>query len=198
MAYTGSFVPATRIVLAQDGMGFRLYDDSVWGIGDQALTELCTVSIVHIDDDEDTITYDDYELIVGVTRTKFDEYLTTSGHLIEIANLLISGVAAGVVFTDGYYEITTTYKDDTATTQEYLNTQAFLAKYRFMKRTMPALLLEWPITLAVREKNYDIYTLGLYLDAAEDAADLGKKVEFRKFIALIRGIVDHYVIPEPW
>jgi len=50
MAYTGTFVPATLIEEAQDGMGFKLKDDSVWGVGDQALTSLCTVSIVHIDD----------------------------------------------------------------------------------------------------------------------------------------------------
>jgi len=67
-----------------------------------------------------------------------------------------------------------------------------------MKRTMPSLLLEWPITDAVRRKNDDIYSLGLYLDAAEYAATLEQMVMFRKFIALIRNVLDHYAIPEPW
>ena len=198
MAYTGSFVPATLIEEAQDGMGFKIIDDSVWGTGDQALTTLCTVSIVHIDDNDDVITYDDYELIVGVTRTKFNEYLASSGHVINIADLTIGGVAADEVFPDGYYEITVTYTPDDASTKSYKNTQAFLAKYRIMKRTMPALLLEWPMTDEVIKTNYDIFATGLYLEAAEYAADLARKEHFRKFISVIRLIYDNYSIPEPW
>lgn len=198
MAYTAQFIPETRIEEAQDGMGFKIFDDSVWGAGDQALTTLVTLSIRHIDDDEVNIDYDDVELIIGANRDAFNEYLSSSGHLIEIADLTIDGMSAGETFPDGYYEITLTYTPDDANTKYYSNSQAFLAKYRAMKRTMPALFIEWPITAQVREINYDVYTLGLYLDAAEDAADLDKKTQFRKFIALIRQIVDHYGVNEPW
>lgn len=198
MSYTVTFVPETKIEEAQDGMGFKIIDDSVWGAGDQALTTLATLSIRHINDDEVNIDYDDVELIIGANRDAFNEYLTSSGHLIEIANLTIDGAAAGETFPDGYYEITLTYTPDDANTKYYTNSQAFLAKYRAMKRTMPALFFEWPITDEIREINYDVYTLGLYLDAAEDAADLDKKTQFRKFIALIRQIVDHYGVSEPW
>lgn len=199
MAFT-DFTPGTRIVLAQDAMDFRIYDDSVWN-GESGLCTSAIVTIRHIDDDEVAIDYDAYDLIPGGVTTKFDEYLSTDGHLIEIANLTIDGVAAADRFPDGYYEITVTYDDGSyapGSEPYYKNTQAFLAKYRCMKRTMPALLLTWPITDIVRRKNDDIYTLGLYLDAAEYAADLEKKVEFRKFIALIRSLVDYYAVPEPW
>ena len=198
MAYSVDFVQATLIEEAQDGMGFKIIDDSVWGAGDQALTSLCTVSVVHIDDNDDVITYDDYQLIVGVTRTKFNEYLADSGHVIDIADLTIGGVAAEDVFPDGYYEITVTYTPDDASTKTYKNTQAFLAKYRAMKRTMPALLLEWPLTDELIKINYDVFAIGLYLEAAEYAADLARKEHFRKFISVIREVFDHYEIPEPW
>jgi len=144
------------------------------------------------------MTYDNYQLIVGATRTKFDEYLTSSGHVIDIADLTIGGIAAEEVFPDGYYEITVTYTPDDASTKTYKNTQAFLAKYRAMKRTMPAQILEWPLTEEDKASNYDIFMVGLYLEAAEYAADLARKVHFRKFIAVIRKIFDFYVVPEPW
>lgn len=206
MAYTSDFAPETIIEEAQDGMGFTIKDNSVWGAGDQAATTLCDVYIVHIDDNEESIVYDKYELIVDAVKTKFDEYLTSSGHIINLSALTIGGVAAPDVFEDGYYEIYVYYSDGSYVTGTiphynqpyYKNTQAFLAKYRMMSRLMPAQLLEWPITAEIKEKNYDIFALRLYLDAAEYAADLSRKVHFRKFIALIRGIFDSYNIPEAW
>jgi hypothetical protein len=113
----------------------------------------------------------------------------------------LNGSPIAEIFPDGYYEITVKYNDGSYTPGAepyYKNTQAFLAKYRCMKRVMPANLLAWPITPEIRTKNYDLYTLGLYLEAAEDAADLSKKTQFRKFITLIRGIVDFYQIPDPF
>jgi hypothetical protein len=206
MAYTGSFVPSTLIEEAQDGMGFKLTDASVWGTGDQAATTICDVYIVYIDDDEVSIAFDKYELMPGGVKTRFNQYITSSGHTIDLTSLTIDGVSPGETFPDGYYEITVYYSDGTYVTgtaphynqPNYKNTQAFLAKYRMTKRTMPAMLLEWPITDEVRTKNYDIFALGLYLDAAEYAADLARKTHFRKFIALIRNIFDYYAIPEPW
>lgn len=201
MAFTANLAPETKIEEAQDGMGFKIFDEGVWGTGDQAAVTSMLISIKHIDDDENEIDYDDLQVIVGGSRTKFNEFLASSGLLVETSELTIDSVAAAEIFPDGYYEITVKYNDGTyAAGQEpyFKNTQAFLATFRAMRRTMPSALLTWPITVEVREKNYDIYTLGLYLDNAEDAADLGKKVQFRTFIALIRQILDFYTIPVPW
>lgn len=198
MAYS-ALTPETRIEEAQDGRGFKIYDKSVW-TGESDHTTSALVSIVYIDDDENIITYDDIDL-GGDGDALYESFLNGDGALIESSDVFLDGVAIDEIFPDGYYEITIKFNDGSYTPGAepyYKNTQAFLAKYRCMKRVMPAQLLEWPITDEVRRKNYDIYTLGLYLDAAEDAADLGKKTQFRKFIALIRGIVDYYSIPDPF
>jgi hypothetical protein len=199
MAYNGNFVPATTIEEAQDGMGFKLNDTSTWD-GQSGDTTICTVSIVHVDDNEDQVIYDDVEL-GGFGDEDYDDFLTSDGVIIDIADLTIDSEDAGDTFPDGYYEITVKYNDGSYSPGDepyYKNTQAFLAKYRAMKRTMPALLLVWPITADVREKNYDIFALGLYLDAAEYAADLARKIHFRKFISVIRQVLDFYSIPEPF
>lgn len=198
MAYTGSFVPATIIEEAQDGMGFAIKDDSVWGTGDVALTSTYTLSIKYIDEDDVETVYDDVVLTTGVDTTEIAAYFSSSGWVIDIADLTIDGEAAPDVFPDGYYEITMEYHPSSGTDKTYKNTQAFLAKYRAMKRTMPAAILEWPITDTVRQKNYDIFALGLYLDAAEYAADLARKEHFRKFIGVIDNVLDFYSIPQPW
>jgi len=197
MAYA-ALTPETRIEEAQDGRGFRIYDKSSWS-GESDHTTAAVVSIVYINDDEETITYDDIDL-GGDGDQHYTDFLSSSGHLIETSDIHLDGVDIDEIFPDGYYEITITFTDGSyapGAKPYYKNTQAFLAKYRCMKRLMPATLLEWPITDDIRRKNYDIYTLGLYLDAAEDAADLAKKTQFRKFIALIRGIIDYYEIPDP-
>jgi hypothetical protein len=198
MAYT-ALTPETRIEEAQDGRGFKIFDKSTWA-GESGDTTSALVSIVYINDDEQSITYDDIDL-GGDGDALFDSYINGDGALIESSDVFLDGVAIPEIFPDGYYEITIKFNDGSyapGAEPYYKNTQALLAKYRCMKRIMPATLLNWPITDEVRRKNYDIYTLGLYLDAAEDAADLGKKTQFRKFIALIRGIVDYYQIPDPF
>lgn len=201
MAFTINLVPETKIEEAQDGMGFKIYDKSVWGVGDQAAVTSAIISIRHIDDEETNIDYDDLQIIVGGSKTRFNEFLASSGLLIETSNLAIHGVAAAEIFSDGYYEITIKFNNGSYSAGNepyYKNTQAFLATFRAMRRTMPSILLAWPITPEVREKNFDIYTLGIYLDNAEDAADLGKKVQFRTLIALIRQVLNFYTIPIPW
>jgi len=199
MAFT-ALTPLTELVESQDAKSFRLFDKSTW-TGERGNVTSATLSIVFIDDDENVITYDDVDLKGYGDGEGFDDLISDDGLLVDIANLTIEGVAAGDIFPDGYYEVTVKYNDGSYADEDqpyYTNTTPFLAKYRCMKRTMPAKLLDWPITPVVRQNNYDIYTLGLYLDAAEDAAQLAKKVQFRKFIALIRGLVDYYAIPYPW
>ena len=199
MAFS-SFTPGTRVVLAQDGKSFRIYDDSEWN-GESGSATAAIIRIKHIDDDDVETDYDDYPLIVPGDDSKYLEYLSTDGHVVNTSDLTINSVAAAEQFVDGYYEIKVVYTDGSyaeGSEPYFTNVQGFLAKYRCMKRTMPSLLLEWPITDAVRRKNDDIYSLGLYLDAAEYAATLEQMVMFRKFIALIRNVLDHYAIPEPW
>lgn len=197
MAYT-SFEPKTRVQEAQDAMGFRIWDESIWA-GESGITTTADVFIFFINDDEVTVEYDVYPLIVGAVTTKFDEYLSTDGHIINLVDLTIDGAAAPERFEDGYYVIRIVYNDGTypaGTEPYYDNVQSFLAKARCMKRKMPAKMLVWPIDDETRRKNWDIYLVGLYLEAAEDAADLGKKVEFRRFMALFKAIFDFYEISE--
>ena len=197
MAYT-DFTPETHVQEAQDGMGFKVWDESIWN-GESANTTLADLYLFFINDDEETIEYDVYPLIVGVDTTKFDEYLDRDGHIIDIADLTIGGAAAASRFEDGYYVVRIVYNDGTyavGTEPFYDNAQAFLAEWRCRKRKLPANLLTWPIDDDIRRKNWDIYLVGLYLEAAEDAVDLGKKVEFRTFMALIKAIFDYYAISE--
>ena len=199
MAFS-DFTPGTRVVLAQDGKSFRIYDDSEWN-GESGSATAAIIRIKHIDDDDVETDYDDYPLIVPGDDSKYLEYLSTDGHVVNTSDLTIDGIAASERFPDGYYEIKVVYTDGSyaeGSEPYFTSVQGFLAKYRCMKRTMPALLLEWPITDAVRRKNDDIYSLGLYLDAAEYAATLEEMVMFRRFVSLIRNMLDHYAIPSPW
>lgn len=199
MAFT-DLTPGSIVVLAQDAESFRITDDSEWN-GESGNATSAIVSIKHIDDEDEEIEYDDYPLIIPGDDSKYLEYLSADGHVINTSDLTIDGVAASTKFPDGYYEIKVTFDDGSyaeGSEPYYTNVQGFLAKYRCMKRTMPALLLEWPITDAIRRKNDDIYTLGLYLDAAEYAATQEQYVMFMKFVELIRKLVDTYEIPEPW
>ena len=188
------------MVLSQDGKTFRIYDDSIWN-GESGNATSAIVSIKHIDDDDNEIEYDDYLLIRLGDDSRYLEYLSEDGHLIDIADLTIDGGAAAERFPDGYYEISVIFTDGSYAEGEepyYTAVMGFLAKYRCMKRSMPSLLLEWPITDEVRRKNDDIYSLGLYLDAAEYAATLEEMVKFRRFVAVIRNLLDHYEVPTPW
>lgn len=200
MAFTANLAPETKIEEAQDGMGFKIFDQSVYGTGDLVKITSALISIKYINDDEEEIDYDDIDL-GAYNGADYLEFQSVAGHLIETSELTIDGVAADEIFEDGYYEITLKLNDgsyNAGAEPYYKNTQAFLATFRAMRRTMPPELFAWPITPEIREKNYDVYTLGLYLDNAEDAADLGKKVQFRTIIAAIRGLLDYYETPIPW
>jgi len=196
MAYA-DFTPKTHVQEAQDGMGFKIWDESTWN-GESGITTAADVYVFFINDEEVTIEYDVYPLINGGS-TKYDEYLDRDGHIINIADLTIGAAAAPERFEDGYYVIRVVYNDGTygvGAEPYYDNSQAFLAEWRCRKRKLPAQLLTWPMDDDIRRKNWDIYLVGLYLEAAEDAVDLGKKVEFRRFMALIKAIFDYYAITE--
>lgn len=199
MAYT-NFTPQTHIQESQDAKSFKIWDESEWN-GESALTTVCYVEITFINDDGDEVIYDPYLLIDGVDTSKFAEYLDRDGHIIELVNLTIDSVAAPIRFEDGYYIIKAVFSDGSYSSglEPYFdNHQVFLAKYRSMKRKIPAKVLVWPMTYEVYRANRDIFLLGLYLESAENQADLAKMVQFRKTMALIKAIFDYYEITEIW
>lgn len=199
MAFT-DITLQTHVQEAQDAQGFKVWDESTWN-GEETTVTAAWLEIFHINDDEELIQYDDYLLIDGLDTTKWDEFLTRDAHIVDIADVLLSGAAIGDRFPDGYYVIRLVVDDGTYSSgsEPYFdNTQAFLAKYRCMKRKMPAALLGWPLTDDYIRKNWDIYTMGVYLEGAENAVDLGKKTQFRSYIAKIRAIFDYYEIEECW
>jgi len=198
MAYT-DFTPKTLLQEAQDGMGFKIWDDSVWN-GESGITTVCFVTIFFVNDDEEIIEYDPYELIVGIDKTKFDEYLDRDGHIIDIADLTIDGAAADDRFEDGYYVIRVSYSEGSYVAGSepcYDNNQAFLALNRCMKRKMSILLI-WPLTDEIYRLNHDIFLQGLYLELAENSIDTGLIVQFRAIIVLIKAMYNNYEIEECW
>lgn len=199
MAFT-NFTPGARVVLSDDGRSFRIYDDSIWN-GKSGNVTAAAIHVKHIDDNENEIDYDPYPLIRYNDDSPFQQYLSSDGCLVNMSDMRINGNVVSERFPDGYYEVKITFTDGSYQTGKepyFTAVLAFLAKYRCMKRSMPALLLDWPITDEIRRKNEDIYSLSLYLDAAEYAASLEQMTKFRRFIAVIRNIFDHYDIPQPW
>lgn len=199
MAYE-DFTPETRLQEAQDAKCFRIWDQSIWN-GESGLTTLCIVQIFFSDMDDNIIQYDDYNLIIGEDRTKFDEYLDRDGHIVNIADLTIGGAAASERFEDGYYIIRTLYTDGTYSAGNeplYNNPQAFLSKNRCMKRKMPAKLLLWPLTDEMYRINRDIFLQGLYLESAENSVDLGKIEQFKQFMIVIKEMFNYYKVENCW
>jgi hypothetical protein len=199
MAYT-DLTLKTRIQEGQDAESFKIWDESTWN-GESGNTTIAYVTVFFINDNEETIEYDPYYLIVGGDQTKWDEYLSRDGHIVKLEDLTIGGASAGTKFEDGYYVIRLTVSDGTYAAGEepkYDNSQAFLAKNRCMKRKMPAKLLGWPLTDDYIRKNWDIFLQGLYLESAENAVDLAKKVQFRKFMAEIKAMFNYYEIEQCW
>lgn len=196
MAYA-DFTPDFRVIEAQDATSFKINDESEWN-GESGITTICIVRIFHYLADGTINQFDDYPLIVGADKTKFNEYLDIDGHIIELSDLTIGGAAPAERFVDGYYVIRIVYSDGTyavGSEPYYDNVQAFLAKARCKARKMPA-LLTWPLTREMYELNRNIFLLRMFLDAAEDQADLGKEVQFRDTIELINLMFSAYSIDE--
>lgn len=199
MAYA-DFTPETHVQEAQDAESFKVWDESVWN-GESGITTLCWIELFFINDDEETIQYDDYLLIDGGDDSKYLEYLDRDGHIVPIADILLNGQPIGDKFEDGYYVVRVVYSDGTyalGSEPLYDNAQAFLAKNRCMKRKMPAKLLSWPLTDEMYRINRDIFLQGLYLESAENAVDLGKKTQFREFMAAIKAMYNNYAIENCW
>lgn len=196
---------ATTVQESQDAMQLKIWDASTWN-GESGIVTEAKVVIEYYDSDNLLVSFDPYELIAGGVKTKFNEFLDRSdGHVIELADLLIAGVApTNIRFTDGYFVVTLHVTDGTyglyaaGGWPKYANNQAFLAKNRFMARKMSKAILAWPMTDAVRIANKDMFLQRMYLDAAEDAADNGNLTEFLVFINLINAVFNVYNIEEAW
>ncbi len=191
MAFS-NFLPAIRTQQAQNARSFKIWDESIW-VGQQVR---CTSAIVQVS------YYDQYgilrnslryPLIIGANRIRFNEYLGRDGHEINVNNLY----PLLVRFPDGYYIIRITFNDGTyvAPNEPFFDDhQAFLAKIRCMSRKMPLVVLPWPDMN--REKILDTHKVTLLLSAAEDAADLGKRMLFDRLIRTLNRIFDRYSITE--
>lgn len=191
------FTPETIVQEAQDAMGFKIWDASTWN-DESALCTKADVHIIFVNDEDVETLYDVYPLIVGQTKTKFNEYLDRDGHVIDTSALTIGGVAAPELFEEGYYIIRVIYSDGTyqVGAEPYFdNEHAFLAKTRCMARVLPK-VLSWPLTEEMYRKNRDIFMLNMYLASAENDVDLGRIVSFRRTMALIKKLLDNYSLEE--
>jgi hypothetical protein len=199
MAYT-DLTLETHVQEAQDAESYKVWDESIWN-GESGNTTDAWIILFFINDNEETIEFDPYYLISGADTTKFDEYLDRDGHIIYTSDMTLNGNPVDLKLEDGYYVVRVVVSDgtyDSGAEPFYDNSQAFLAKNRCMKRKMPAKLLTWPMTDAVYRKNRDIFLQGLYLESAENAVDLGKKSQFREFMAAIKAMFNYYSIEECW
>ena len=200
MAYA-DFTPEFRLMEGQDATQFRIWDMGIWN-GESGLTTFCVLRMFHYDVNGIITEYDDYPLITGGDTTRFDQFIDIDGHIVNITDLTIDGIPVTTVigdrWPDGYYVIRLLFSDGSyavGSEPYYDNLQAFLAKARCKARKLPA-KLSWPMTDAVYEMNRDIFLLKMYLDSAEDSADLGKENEYRNFIELINNIFSYYAIDE--
>lgn len=196
MAYT-AFVPKTIVQESQDATQIKIKDDSEWD-GESALTTECEVIVSWYDDDDVLHECDPYVLIDGADTTKYDEYLSSDGHVIDIADLTEDSESIGTVFHEGYFIIKTTYNEGSyaeGSEPYYNNEAAFIALHWCMIRKFGS-LLSWPLNEDAYRKNRDMFLLRLYMENAENAVDLGKVAEFKRLMVLINKIFSYYELEE--
>ena len=198
MALT-NFVPKTKAQEGQDAKSYKIWDESTWDANDPEVdVDLATVKLTYYDTEGVLQAFDDYELIrsAGADKTRWLEYLSIDGHEVPIAELVLDSETL-TRFTDGYYIIKLVYNDSTygaGSEPYYNNDQAFLAQHRCMSRKLPIKLIAWPNIDYTQ--NQDVQTQRMFLDAAEDSVDLGKKVEFEQFVRVLNNLYDKYEISE--
>lgn len=204
MAFTGTFSPNLRSAESADATKLTIYDASTWGGGDLAAVTGCILSISYYDSEGVLQTYDDYDLIPGGDFTKFNEFISATGHIINLTDLFVSGVAQTGKFNDGYYILTMSFTDGTygaysgGLWPHIHHSDGFIAKYTFMAKKLPGSILSWPMTDEERIANTDIFLLRMYLDAAIDSAQSNKYDEFKLFLLIISNMLEYYEIEEIW
>ncbi len=58
--------------------------------------------------------------------------------------------------------------------------------------------LVMPLTDEMDIKNRDVFLQKMYLEVAGNTVDLGKKVQFRTIMILIKAIFDNYKVTKCW
>ena len=198
MALT-DFVPKFKVQEGQNAKAFRIWDESTWAANDpDADVDSATLKVTFYNTAGELVAYDDFELIRsgGSDKTRWTAYLSSDGYEVTLVNLDSTADSASR-FTDGYYIVKIVYNDSTyaaGSEPYYDNHQGFLASHRCMMRKLPVKLLEWPDL--DYNKNQDIHRQRMFLDAAEDCVDLGKKVQFERYIRVINALYDKYEISE--
>lgn len=197
MAFT-NLTLETYIQEDQDALSFRIWDRSLWNGQSASVTE-AYLRLKYYTSDDVLVIFDDYPLIVGAVKTKFNEFLSAEGHIILLSALTVGGLANGLTrFIDGYYMADLVVNDGSYTDPNkphYLNHQGFLAKARCKCRKV-GVKLSWPLSESIRKISYDMLMLRMYIDGAEDAVDLAKYTEYKYIIALVNEIFDFYGIDE--
>jgi hypothetical protein len=163
-----AFTVSNFIEPSQDATAFKISDRSNWS-DDAAPSQASIVTAqLSIEGDplDSAVTYD--ILTNGGDRTNFNEYLDNSGHEVKASDLGLDD------FQDGYYKITLTMNDG-ADDYTYANEQAFLAYARLKARRLPLLLDEDDL---VYKDNETLYSINMYLKAAELAVEMGMKDDF--------------------
>lgn len=196
-----AFTPITLETIIQedqDALSFRIWDKSIFDGQEDAVTAAKLV-IKYYNYDDLLIAFNDYLLIVGEVRTKFDEYLSRDGHTVNLSDLTIGDLSNGLArFPDGYYIIDMIINDGSYVAPNephYTNNQGFQAMARCKIRKLP-IKLKWPFDDASRILSNKIQLIRLYADAAEESIDLGKYVEFKEFMIMINVVFDEYSLNE--
>ena len=182
-----------------DGKTFKMYDTSDW-------TELTSFDHTLLTDVDLTVTYDgtDYTYTIVDTATAVDEIglLATfdnmfgngSGANFEVAPSDFSVSMADTYYTDGYYTIKL---DITYDTTDYSDTcyQGFLA-HTTCKSTMLPLLIDMD-NIDYKENRLHFMIIAL-LNAAEDAAEMGRETQFSEKLVIINDLLDARDIEDAW
>jgi hypothetical protein len=185
----------------QDALSFKITDKSTWGSGDQDAVTAADLHLSYYNNDKQLVTFDSYPLVIDNDRDRFLEYLGNAGHRVFLSSFKISGVPVSLTrFQDGYYILRLVFNNGDyalGTEPNFIDNQGFLAFARAKTRRTP-LLLSWPMSDEVRRKSTDIQMLRMYLDAAEEAVDLGKYNEFLSIMAILNSVFDYYKINIPY
>ena len=196
-----AFTPITLETVIQedqDALSFRIWDKSIFA-GQEATVSAAKLVIKYYNYDDLLITFDDYPLIVGGVKTKWNEFMGHDGHTVNLSDLRVGGVSPGLLrFPDGYYLIDLIINDGSYVAPNephYLNNQGFLAMTRCKTRKLPV-KLKWPLDGDSRILSNKIQMIRMYADAAEEAIDLGKYVEFKEFMVMINVVFDEYSVNE--
>ena len=192
MAYT-SLNLKTSIVEADDALNFKIWDDSTGWVGEEYTTWGAKLTLIHSIYGTKT-----FDIIVGIDRTRFDDYLSNDGLEISLSDL---GIDDGF-FVDGYYQVKLELtNDDWVTKAEYINNQAFLAHSRCMARKLASKLSRVDFLDDVSKvkyfiENFEAYTLFMLFFGAEDQVSTGKVAEFEATTDLMNAIFTKYEISE--